>query len=163
MSVRSRYVWIAEQLTSNELRLNISVATRGIGMSPEQVLSLFQSFHQGDSSFTRKYGGTGLGLAICKQPVEMMKARLRWKANWAKEANFTLLPDSESDRQEAVTACQPTTSGNPDLHCGRQRKYPAFPGRDVGRGFSRSGRFLPAKKPSANWRGSNSGARSIWC
>ena len=48
------------------------VADNGIGMAPEQVHRLFQTFYQGDSSTTRKYGGTGLGLAISRRFCQMM-------------------------------------------------------------------------------------------
>jgi signal transduction histidine kinase/DNA-binding response OmpR family regulator/HPt (histidine-containing phosphotransfer) domain-containing protein len=64
-------VKLVEQL-DGQVALRFSVSDTGIGMNPEQLKRLFESFTQADGSITRKYGGTGLGLSITKQLVELM-------------------------------------------------------------------------------------------
>ena len=64
-------VAVAQDLGA-EVVLRFQVTDTGIGLSPEQIGRLFQSFQQADSSTTRKFGGTGLGLAISKKLAELM-------------------------------------------------------------------------------------------
>jgi PAS domain S-box-containing protein len=51
--------------------IQFSVKDTGVGIAPENLKKLFQSFVQVDSSLNRRYEGTGLGLAIVKKIMEL--------------------------------------------------------------------------------------------
>jgi PAS domain S-box-containing protein len=100
----------AEDITATDLRLNMSVSDTGIGMGPDQVANLFRSFHQGDASFTRKYGGTGLGLAICKQLCELMKGEITVQSEPGKGSTFRVTARFGIGRDMELS---PSASSNP--------------------------------------------------
>jgi CheY-like chemotaxis protein/HPt (histidine-containing phosphotransfer) domain-containing protein len=71
-------------------QLIVEVTDTGIGMSPEQIDTLFEPFMQADVSTTRRYGGTGLGLSISRRLARMLGGELTATSALAAGSTFRL-------------------------------------------------------------------------
>ena len=67
----------------------VSVSDTGPGIATDKLKTLFQPFHQLDTSIHRRYGGTGLGLAISKQFIELHEGRIWVESRMGKGTTFT--------------------------------------------------------------------------
>ena len=57
-------------------KFRVEVRDTGIGISPQGLSQLFNSFSQLDNSSKKSFGGTGLGLAISKELAKLMKGEV---------------------------------------------------------------------------------------
>ncbi|MCR6637876.1 MAG: ATP-binding protein [Sporocytophaga sp.] len=94
-------------LDNNKCRVSIAVTDTGIGISPDKKDSIFESFNQGDSSITRKFGGSGLGLAICKKLVEMQGGQISVKSVLGAGSEFHFFIDYEISAEEYIQVTKP--------------------------------------------------------
>lgn len=69
--------------------LHFTISDNGIGMTQQQVDSLFTPFSQADTSSTRSYGGTGLGLVISKTLINMMGGQINVSSEYGKGTTFS--------------------------------------------------------------------------
>jgi len=56
--------------------LRFEVFDTGVGIGPDHLALVFESFSQADGTITRRFGGTGLGLTISRKLIELMGGRI---------------------------------------------------------------------------------------
>jgi CheY-like chemotaxis protein len=77
-----------ESTDGQHLQVFFSVSDTGIGIQPQKIRQIFESFTQADAETTRRFGGTGLGLAISRHIVEQMGGRLEARSIPEKGSEF---------------------------------------------------------------------------
>ncbi len=80
----------AAQSTDDGSWIVFSVTDTGIGVSPDNLTSIFSAFQQGDGTTSRRYGGTGLGLAICREVAARLGGEVTVHSELGRGSTFGL-------------------------------------------------------------------------
>jgi signal transduction histidine kinase/HAMP domain-containing protein/ActR/RegA family two-component response regulator len=95
-------------------RIVFSVTDTGIGISPENLTSIFSAFQQGDGTTSRRYGGTGLGLAICREVAARLGGEVTVHSELGAGSTFSLhLPLTQHGGPQHSRAFAPEGSVRP--------------------------------------------------
>lgn len=75
---------------ASQASLLFAVEDTGVGMSPDALESIFDSFTQVNGAYDRQTTGTGLGLAITKRFVDLMGGTIEVKSDVGQGSCFTV-------------------------------------------------------------------------
>lgn len=82
---------VTVRVGAGESGVVISVVDTGMGIPPEVLPRLFESFTQAEGGATRRFGGVGLGLAICRHVVALMDGTITAESAVGSGSTFTVL------------------------------------------------------------------------
>ncbi len=72
----------------NNSQIAFSVKDTGIGIAPDKIKLVFDSFEQAEDNTAQRFGGTGLGLSIVKKLAELKGGTLQVKSHPGKGSEF---------------------------------------------------------------------------
>lgn len=87
-------------------RIRVAVKDSGIGIAPQNINLLFNSFSQVDTSSRKSFGGTGLGLAISKELAHLMKGEVGVESVVGSGSTFWFIIEL---KETAISPTQQTT------------------------------------------------------
>ncbi len=79
-----------QEQTPETIRLVFKIADSGIGIPESQKDLIFESFNQGYTDITRKFGGSGLGLAITQKLTLLQGGKISMQSELNKGSEFTV-------------------------------------------------------------------------
>jgi signal transduction histidine kinase/DNA-binding response OmpR family regulator len=83
-------ITITTKNLAEQENIEIAVKDTGVGMKPEELSKIFDSFYQVDGSATRKVGGVGLGLAIVKELIKLLDGKIEVESIYQQGSLFSV-------------------------------------------------------------------------
>lgn len=96
-----------EEKGSDFIRTHVIVSDNGIGMSPEFLKQIFDSYSRADSKRVHKTEGAGLGMAITKYIVDAMKGNVTVESEPNKGTTFHVILDLEKALEQEINMILP--------------------------------------------------------
>jgi len=103
----STEIFNAEKL-SEDTALVFEVSDSGIGISEENLSSIFDSFRQADGSINRQFGGTGLGLSITREFSKLLQGEVQLESQLGIGSKFKLILPTIIDHEVASNEAETT-------------------------------------------------------
>ncbi len=98
----------AAQAGDRRMSVRFAVRDTGIGIPPEKLNSIFDSFSQADAETSRKYGGTGLGLTISRTLVELQGGHIGVTSEPGRGSEFAFTVPYEVASEDVLVEPEPT-------------------------------------------------------
>lgn len=92
----------------NYVRIHINVKDNGIGMSPDFLKKLFESYSRADGARVHKIEGAGLGMSITKYIVDAMEGTIDVQSELNKGTEFHITLDFEKAPTKEVDMVLPS-------------------------------------------------------
>jgi signal transduction histidine kinase len=109
-----------QEQSADKVIVSFMVTDSGIGISPESLPYIFDSFSQAGQDISRRYGGTGLGLTISKQLLHLQGGDISVKSTPGKGSAFHFyLPFGYSNSQVPELLANDTVQDNSQLLTGK--------------------------------------------
>ncbi|MBN2170197.1 MAG: response regulator [Candidatus Krumholzibacteriota bacterium] len=115
----TREGWVKLALRCEEhggaVRIRCEVSDTGVGIPPDKLEAVFESFSQADEGATRRHGGAGVGLALARRCVEQMGGRIGAASRPGGGARFwfTLTLPRVGSVAEPPAGAAPAAAGQP--------------------------------------------------
>jgi len=98
-----------------EDHLCFSVSDTGIGMDPNDVSYIFESFRQLDGSYSRRRGGLGLGLSIANKLIQLMGGWINVETHPEKGTTMSVnIPNGEDSHAQHDHAAETGLPRSPE-------------------------------------------------
>lgn len=75
---------------ARQLTVAIEVRDTGVGIAPEQLKAIFESFRQLETGLSRSHGGLGLGLAVARKLVELLNGTIHVASELGHGSTFSV-------------------------------------------------------------------------
>jgi len=79
-----------EAADARQMMVTIEVHDTGIGIAPQQLKAIFESFRQLETGLSRSHGGLGLGLAVARKLVELLNGTIYVESELGRRSLFSV-------------------------------------------------------------------------
>ena len=89
-----------------DIRFHATVSDTGIGIAPDVLPKLFQSYIQADASISKRFGGTGIGLAITRKFAILLGGAISVASRPNEGTQFTIDIPAHIEAMQQIPAPQ---------------------------------------------------------